>query len=203
MGTQFPLGFGPQVSLEIPGRILFQGELLWMPGAYGSAIVGLIEAFGGDDAVLTDVVRDALSNSFVARLSGGWRPVPSAGFEILIGYTTISVSGDVAADSAARVLDGQLRRLLRDEVTGDVTVSSQLHNFHIAVGWRWLALDDHLVIRAQLGYTQTVGAASSVEIPQRPDIEQAVQPTFSKAASEIITSDVKLPLLGLTLGYRF
>jgi hypothetical protein len=202
-GTQFPLGFGPQLGLEIPGRILLQAELGWMPGFYGSAIVGMIEAFGDEDALLGDVARDALSNSFVFRLSGGWRPFPSAGFEILAGYTTIGTSGTASPDVVARVVDGEVARVLRNEVEDDLDIGAQMHNFHIALGWRWLAVDDHMVIRAQLGYTQTVGASASVELPEDQELENRLQPIFDRKVSELLTSDVKLPVLGLMMGYRF
>ena len=46
LGTAFPLGLGPQLGLELPARILLSVELGWMPAAYGSAVVGIIEACG-------------------------------------------------------------------------------------------------------------------------------------------------------------
>src|SRR5258706_6912569 len=33
-GTVFPLGIGPELVLELPGRIQLKGNVLWMPGAY-------------------------------------------------------------------------------------------------------------------------------------------------------------------------
>jgi hypothetical protein len=202
VGTQFPLSWGPQISLEIPGRILIQTELGWMPGFYGSAIVGLIESVGDNDALLSRVADDALSNSFVFRLSGGWRPFPKAGFEMYAGYTTVSLKGEASAATVSRLIDGQVGTLL-EQVDGRVGVKSQLHNFHVALGWRWLALDDHLVIRAQLGYTQTLGANSSVEVDIDKELERRAQKPFDRAVEELVTSDVKLPVIGLMFGYRF
>ena len=202
-GTQFPLGFGPQLGLEIPGRILLQAELAWMPGFYSSAIVGMIESFGDEDALLGDVADDALSNSFVFRIGAGWRPFPSAGFEVLGGYTTVATSGDAGANVVGRVIGGDLGRAIRDEVTGKVGMKSQLHNFHITVGWRWLLVDDHMVIRAQLGYTQTVAASSSLDLPGNAELESQIQPIFDRKVGELLTSDVKLPVIGVMAGYRF
>jgi len=202
-GTQFPLGFGPQLTLEIPARILLQSELAWMPGFYSSAIVSIIESVGDDDALLGDVAQNALSNSFVFRISGGWRPFPSAGFEILGGYTTVSTSGDTGPDVVGRIIGGDIGRAVREQVMEDVHVKSQLHNFHITLGWRWLVLDDHMVIRAQLGYTQTVAANSSIEIPGNAELEDRIQSTFDRKVGEILTSDVKLPVVGVMAGYRF
>ena len=202
-GTQFPLGFGPQLSLEIPARILLQAELGWMPGFYSSAIVGMIERFGDENALVGAVADDALSNSFVFRIGAGWRPFPSAGFEILGGYTTVATSGDASANVVGRVIGGDLGRAIREEVTGKVGIKSQLHNFHITVGWRWLLLDDHMVIRAQLGYTQTVAASSSLDLPGDAELQSQIQPIFDRKVGELLTSDVKLPVVGLMAGYRF
>ena len=202
-GTQFPLGFGPQLALEIPARILFQAELAWMPGFYSSAIVGMIESFGDEDALLGDVADDALSNSFVFRIGAGWRPFPSAGFEILGGYTTVATSGEASARVVGRVIGGELGRTMREEVNGRVDVKSQLHNVHITLGWRWLLVDDHMVIRAQLGYTQTVAANSSLDLPGNAELESRIQPVFDRKVGELLTSDVKLPVMGLMAGYRF
>lgn len=202
-GTVFPLGLGPEATLEIPGRVLFQLDLAWMPGAYGKAISGFIGAIGEDDAVIRPVVEDALSNSFVVRGSVGWRPFPSHGFELYLGYTGITVRGDVPAAAVADIIGGDLEDELEATVAGDVGVSSQLHNIHVAVGWRFLALQDHMVIRASLGYTQTLGSKSSVDIPDHDDLDARIDPVLDEELDAIVKSDVKLPLIALNIGYRF
>jgi hypothetical protein len=205
VGTAFPLGLGPQLSLELPARILLQGELGWMPAAYGSAVVGIMSSVGEQDALLGPVVEDALADSFVWRLSLGWRPFPSVGFEITAGYTGLAVSGDIPPQAIVDVITGFVDEDTVDltQLTEDAHVSTTLHNFHVALGWRFLAVDDHLVIRASIGYTQTVGSSSSLEMSQFPEIASIVRPIFEERLDEIVRSDVKLPVLSLTIGYRF
>ncbi|HZO17194.1 MAG TPA: hypothetical protein VFB62_28145 [Polyangiaceae bacterium] len=201
-GTQFPLGLGPQLTLEVPFRILLQAELAWMPSAYGSAINAMISAFGAEGAVVGPVIEDALADSFVFRASGGWRPFPKHGFEIFAGYTLIKVSGEAPADIVASIAD-DFEDEIEDTVFDPVAFDSTLHNFHIALGWRWLVFSDHLVIRANLGYTQTVGSASSIELPDHPDLEGRLNPVVDEELNRILTRDIKLPVIGLNAGYRF
>ena len=194
-GTSFPLGLGPMLSLEVPGRILLQTEIGWMPPAYGSAIVGIISSVN-ETAFLTKVVEDALADSFVFRIGAGWRPFPSAGFEITGGYTMISTGADIDPVIVGDVVDGDLERRIVALVTEKVPVTATMHNFHVALGWRFLAADDHLVIRTNLGYTQTLAASSSVELPEvptDPELQGELEPRFQSAIDELLSSDVKLP----------
>jgi hypothetical protein len=202
-GTSFPLGLGPHLSLEVPGRILLEAELGWMPPAYGSAIVGIISSVN-DNSALQPVIESALADSFVARFGAGWRPFPSAGFELTGGYTLIAVSGDASPEVVGNVVDGELEDRLAAEVTEGIPVSATLHNFHVAVGWRWLAANDHLVIRARLGYTQTLAASADVELPGGlADLQSEINPMFDRKVDDLLTSDVKLPVLSANMGYRF
>jgi hypothetical protein len=77
------------------------------------------------------------------------------------------------------------------------------------VGWRWL-LGEHVVLRASLGYLQAVGSSSHVDVPaslsanpliaaQLANVNRAVDSTMNDA----YTKYLKLPVLGLSLGYRF
>jgi hypothetical protein len=202
LGTQFPLALGPQLTLEIPWRFLLQAEVGWMPAAYASTVAAMIVEFGKDDNVIAAVVDNTLSDSLVVRASLGWRPFPSAGFELGVGYTGIRVDGEVEPGAVAALFDD----VLEDEVEqldGNLPVSSQLHNIHVGIGWRFLALEDHLVIRVQLGYMQTLGASSSIDIPGQPELERRVRPVFDEELETLVRNDLKLPVIGVNLGYRF
>jgi hypothetical protein len=203
VGTIFPLGLGPQVTIEIPGRILLSGDIAWMPGGYASAILGMVETFGKRNALLGAAIEDSLSDSLVGRASLGWRPFSDYGFEIYAGYTGIRSSGTASPKVVARLVDDDLGDRIEDEIDQDIEVDAQLHNFHVALGWRFLALEDHLVIRATVGYTQTVGSSATLRIPGQPDIERQAQPIFERELDRVVTNDVKLPMIGLNLGYRF
>jgi hypothetical protein len=55
-----------------------------------------------------------------------------------------------------RVEPSDLRSLTRPPRVG--------HDEHIQVGWRWLFLDERLVLRASLSYLQCVAAKSSANL---------------------------------------
>ena len=201
--TVVPLALGGGVSLEVPGRILLQGDLGWMPGGYGKAINGLVQSFGAYDPAVGALVSGALNGAFVARLSAGWRPFPSHGFEITGGYTYIGLSGSVnAADAATALGAGAEAGIVSRAITGPIDLSSHLHNFHVALGWRWVAWD-HLVIRANVGYLQTLASSSSVDIPGHPDLTAMANPIVNDTLNGLYKKYVKLPFLGLSAGYRF
>lgn len=203
VGTYVPLSIGAQASLELPARLLVQGDIGWMPGMYGSAINGLIQQFGGYDGNVGELVDGALDGAVVLRLSGGWRPFPNAGFEILGGYTFVSVSGSASPEEIASVVGGGFDQTLEAAgVTDDVSLSSQLHNFHVALGWRWVAFE-HLVIRANVGYLQTLGSSAELSVPSNPELADQANPAVDETLNELYTSYVKLPVLGLSGGYRF
>lgn len=201
--TYVPLSIGAQASLELPARLLAQLDVGWMPGMYGSAINGLVQELGAYDGTIGDFVDGALDGAFVLRLSGGWRPFPDAGFEIVGGYSYISVSGSASpSELSALVGGGYERSLAAAGITDDISLHSDLHNFHVALGWRWVAFE-HLVIRANVGYLQTVGSSASVQVPGNPELEALANPIVDETLNDIYTSYVKLPVLGLSGGYRF
>lgn len=203
VGTQVPIAIGGLLSLELPGRILLQGELGWMPPAYGSAINGVVQGFGAYDESIRDLVDGSLDDAFVGRVSGGWRPVPSAGFEIFAGYTYVGLSGNVSPESVADVVGGAFaQQVAARALSDDVAISSSLHNVHVGLGWRWVAFD-HLAIRLTAAYMQTLASSTSIETPELPAAAAIANPLVDEEMSEIYTDYVKLPVIGLHGGYRF
>ena len=71
-----------------------------------------------------------------------------------------------------------------------------------AVGWRWV-LVDHLVIRANIGYLQTLGSSTTVESPDFPEAAALATPIADAELGKIYEDYVKLPTVGLSAGYRF
>jgi hypothetical protein len=203
VGTQVPLSMGGMASLELPGRLLIQGHLGWMPGAYGSAINGVVSSVGAYDSQTAALIDASLNDAMVVQLGGGWRPFPSAGFEIFGGYTHIALSGSVSPSAVANVVGGDFAAQVASQtITDDVTISSSLHNFHVGLGWRWVAFD-RLVIRASIAYTQTLGSSTSIESPDQPEAAALANPYIDDALGSVYKDYVKLPLIGLGLGYRF
>ncbi len=182
---------------------MLQFDLGYMPEGYGSAINGMMESFGVYDSAVGNLIDGALDGAVVVRGSVGWRPFESAGFEIWGGYTSIALSGSVSADDVSGLVGGDFASQLAAElITGDVTLDSQLHNFHVGLGWRWVIVD-HIVLRANLGYTQTVASSSSIELPGQETAAALANPVVDKTLDGVFTDYVKLPTVGLSAGYRF
>jgi hypothetical protein len=208
-GTFFPLDIGAEATVELPLRILLQADVGWMPGPYSNTIVDLLNTFGAINSFERQLLEETIQNSLVARFSAGWRPFPALGLEVLAGYTLVTVGGGV---SGSDVIQAYLQsRGSTDQVPAntnhDVPVSTTLQSFHATVDYRFVLLDDHLVLRASLGYLQCLGSSTSIGLtPSRP----AAQATYDKLNGEIAsdlnayyTEYVKIPVVGFTAAYRF
>lgn len=203
VGTLFPLAIGPQLTLELPGRVMLQGDVGWMPPAYGSLVNRMVQRFGAYDEQFQSLIASAIEDALVARVTAGWRPFSQAGFEIFGGYTLVDLHGRAVPADVAAVVAGDFAAAVAESVVGDVVeIDSQLHSFHVGLGWRWVALD-HLVIRANLAYMQTVGSSSSVSVPAAPELEREATEIVDEELGEIYARYVKLPVAGLSAGYRF
>ncbi|MBI4700910.1 MAG: hypothetical protein HY744_07065 [Deltaproteobacteria bacterium] len=203
VGTLVPLTIGGLAGLELPGRLLIQAEVGWMPPAYGAAVGGLVQRFAPAGVDVATLMQSAIERAMVVRISGGWRPFASAGFEILGGYTYLSVSGTLSPAYVAGLVGVPVPADAWGELLQeDIALGTQLHNFHVAVGWRWVAWN-HRIVRANIGYTQTIRSSTTIEIPSHPEIAALAGPTIDQTLDGIYTQYVKLPVLGLSAGYRF
>jgi hypothetical protein len=208
-GTEAPISVGGVATLEVPGRILFQLGLGFMPKGYGNAIDGFLTSVGAYDQTISNLVRNAFTNSFVLRASAGWRPFPGHGLEILAGYTLMTLGGSTtAADVINAVLaeSGSAQRV-QSAMNVDLPLSATLHNVHASLGWRWLLADDHVVVRASVSYIQCVASNVGVSLSnvggQAAAMEGPVNTALNGFLSPYFTTYAKAPTLGLSAAYRF
>lgn len=207
VATEAPLMIGAQATLELPYRLLVQGEVGVIPSAYVNVIDGLLTGAGAYDATVSSVVRSTLQSSLVVRASAGVRPFSDHGFEIMGGYTLASIDGAVSARQAFEAVSGaSMPAQLPDT---QVQLNTTIHSLHVSLGWRWVVAD-HLVVRASLAYLQSVGSSSSLAVPASvtalpgmatsvSQVSQAMDTTLSDSYAKY----AKLPVMGLSLGYRF
>ncbi len=152
-------------------------------------------------------MRSTLQNSLVVRASAGFRPFSSHGLEIMGGYTLASLGGGVSARQAVEAVSGVA--VPAEIPDAQIQLRTTIHSLHVSLGWRWVVAD-HFVIRASLAYLQSVGSSSSLAVPAsvaavpavaaRVDqVSQAVDTTLNDS----YTKYAKLPVMGLSLGYRF
>jgi hypothetical protein len=204
--TELPIAVGAYLGAELPGRILLQAGAGVMPGPYMSAINGVLTSAGAYDATVGNLLQDAITNSFVLRLSAGWRPFPDHGFEILGGYTLLTLGGTAAEGDLVNAVLSEVHAAAQVPGGSSATIplSATLHNVHVTLGWRWLLASDHLVIRASLSYLQCLAASTSASVPGLgPAMQSAVSQQVDALVSPYFTSYVKMPLAGLSAGYRF
>ncbi len=207
--TYFPLAVGVESTVELPYRLLGQISLGWMPGAYSNTVIDVLGDFGAINSFEQSLIKAAIDNSFVLRLSLGWRPFSTLGLEVFGGYTLLTAGGSV---TGADVVDSYLMSTgSSDRVTGltnqGIPLRATLHSFHATLDYRFVLWDDRIVLRASLAYLQCV--ASSTEVTATP-LRPAGQAALNKINSDLqgflnpyFTDYVKTPLIGLTASYRF
>lgn len=207
LALEMPIMIGAQATLEVPYRFLLQGEIGVLPGFSVDAVDGALVSAGAYDNNTSELVRNTLRDSLVVRLSGGWRPFPAHGFEVLGGYTLTSLGGSVSARTAVEAATGSVLPAQIPDTS--ILIQSTVHSVHVSLGWRWV-IADHFLIRTSLGYVQSVASSSHLEVPeavaQHPEISpqiDAANRALDRRLNEIYTTYVKLPVLGLSLGYRF
>jgi hypothetical protein len=204
--TEVPLMVGAQATLELPYGFLLQAELGALPAGYVGAMESVAASASPNVSKYEGLVHDALDGSLVLSLSGGVRPFRDHGLEILGGYTLVSLGGSVTAADALQAATGA--QLPSRVPSASVTLRSTLHNVHVGVGWRWVVAD-HFVIRAQVGYLQTLASSSSLGVSGTGDDAaanaalSAASATVDAALDGIYTRYVKSPTASLSLGYRF
>jgi hypothetical protein len=82
-----------------------------------------------------------------------------------------------------------------------------MHNLQATVGWRFLLLGDKLVLRTSLSYLQCFASSTDVGLSGGGAAEQAAIAKINAQIAGTLDSYykeyVKVPVLGLTLAYRF
>lgn len=202
--TRIPLSAGPELSLELPGRLLLQAHLGWMPGAYSRAVTGTLRGSGVYDAAVQELIDSTLDSVTTSSLSAGWRPFSSAGLELFAGYTHISLSGATSSSAIIPVVARGVARQLEEELGLDVDLRlrSSVHALRMGLGWRWL-IARHVVVRAHVEYMKAFASSSRLGIGSFTDLTSLAAPTAQQLLNDYYVRYVSLPLVGLSLGIRF
>lgn len=201
--TVIPLSVGPEISLELPGRVLAQVHLGWMPELYSGTLTDSLEGAGAYDAAMSALIDGALQQATTWRLAAGWRPFESAGLELTVGYAHVSLDGASTTGEIMPLVPDDVAERLEEELGDvDLTLNSSIHHFTIAAGWRWLVAD-RVVIRAHLGYLQAFESSSSLDIEGFSELTELASPTVESVLHDHYMRYIKIPVLGFGVGYRF
>jgi len=205
--TWVPLSVGPELVVEFPGRLLLQAHLGWLPELYSQTLSDSLEEADVYGADVGHLVDGAVRGATTWRLAAGWRPFERAGLELTVGYAHVAVDGGTSTGEIIPLVPIDVAEQIAEEL-GDLGVDigidldSSIHHFTIAAGWRWL-IGDHLVVRANLGYLQAFASSSTLNIEGSPELSALAEPTVEAVLHEQYIRYIKVPLVGLGIGYRF
>ena len=190
-------------SFELFELIFLQGEAGVMPKPYADGIQNLLTRLTTFEGPFAQIVSSTLSGAVVGRAALGARPFRGWGFEVYGGYTALRLNGRFSGrDLAAIIGDGLPTEISNQLLVDTVTMDAHLHHIHVGLAWRFLAYDDHLVIRPSIEYMQALAVDMNVSTSNRIH-----RPTVERVADEelspLLIGNVKLPLIGVHAGYRF
>lgn len=201
--TLIPLSVGPELVVELPGRVLTHAHLGWMPELYSNGITGALEDAGVYDETVGALVDGAFQGATTWRLGVGWRPFPDAGLEMGASYVRLAMDGSTTTAEIMRLVPPELAEQIAEQ-TGNVGLGldSTLHHVMIGVGWRWL-IAERLVVRANLSYLQAFDSRSEIDIESFPALTRLTEPIVNGVLHDHYMQYVKVPVVGLSVGYRF
>ncbi len=201
--TWVPLSIGPELSVELPGRVLAQLHVGWMPELYSQTLTDSLEGAGVYDAQVSALVDGALQSATTWRLAAGWRPFAAHGLELGVGYMHVALDGATRTRELLPLVPPDVAERLDAEL-GDVGINldSSIHHVTLAAGWRWLVAD-RIVIRASVGYMQAFASNSTLEIESFPELTSLSAPTVEAVLHDHYMRYIKTPVVGLGVGYRF
>ncbi|HTV25136.1 MAG TPA: hypothetical protein VMG12_40860, partial [Polyangiaceae bacterium] len=171
---------------------------------YSHTLTSSLEDAGVYDQEIGDLVDGAVRGATTWRLAAGWRPFANAGLELTLGYAHVTLDGATNSDEVMPLVPADVADEIAAEVGNDVDINldSSIHHFTIAAGWRWV-IADHLVLRANVGYLQAFASDSTLDIRGRPDLTSLAAPTVESVLHDHYMRYVKIPVVGLGIGYRF
>ncbi len=199
VATHVPVSFGAEANLTFPRGLLLRAHVGFLPAPYLELIHGVAQHLGAYDENIGHVVERFGSSAFVFRVSGGIRPVPGYGFEILAGYTMIDGGTEISVLDFERITGYAMNYPGLDSAR----LSATLHAIHAEIGWSGL-LWDHFVIRCSIGWVHTIDARGHVEVPSmlraRADgrIEEIEENVRNSVESWGFSPEIRF-----ALGYRF
>jgi hypothetical protein len=199
-GTALPVHLGVQALLELPHRIQLAAEVGWMPRSYVELINEVCTGFGWYDDATAALIGAALDNALVLRAAAGWRPFPSEGFEVRVGYTAALLGGGLSATEAVEAVTG---RELRTSGT-EVPLQATAHAFQVALSWAFF-IERAVLLRLEVSYFQIFYTDAWIALdPSRGDAAiAAASEALGTYLDDVLGTFAKTPTLSAFVGYRF
>ena len=201
--TVVPVSFGAQLNVEFPSRFLLQTDIGFMPELYYGTIAEIVEVYTEEGDPTAKIIRTGIEDIFLWSISGGWRPFENLNLEILAGYTVAFYGGGASSTSIINAVTG---RSFPTDVGERIPIESTIQAVHCKVGWRWHLYED-LVLRTWVAYYQAVASKSKIDASHRIDRIHAeireIEEELDKILDESYKKYLKIPALGISIGYRF
>ncbi len=201
--SEFPLMVGGRIWVELPGRLSLGTSLGYLPGAYEQAVNATLMSAGAYDSQTGAVIESIMEDSFIFRVSLGWRPFAKHGAYLRLGYVLALLEGSLSPElvqTAAGSLPVPVATLSR--YLDGYSMESTLHMLHAEIGWQWVVAKG-LSLRLGLGAAMTVGASSSiVDHGNHPQQVTALLAPTEAYLDDILTSYVFTPTVTLAVGWQ-
>jgi hypothetical protein len=174
-----------------------------MPELYSQTLTDALEDAGVYDDGVGALIDGALQSATTWRIAAGWRPFVKHGLEVTLGYAHVSLEGATNTAEIEPLVSPEVAEELNAEL-GDVGIrlDSSIHHVTAQVGWRWL-IAERVVVRANLGYLQAFNSSSSLQIEANPELTRLAAPTVESVLHDHYMRYIKIPVVGLGVGYRF
>jgi hypothetical protein len=199
VATHVPVSFGVEGNLTFPWGLLLRAHVGFLPSPYIELVNGIAYNLRAYDENIGRVVERSGSSAFVFRVSGGIRPVPGYGFEVLAGYTMIDGGTEISVLDFERITGYAMNYPGLESAR----ISATLHAFHAEIGWSGL-LWDHLVVRFSIGWVHTIDVQGHVEVPSMLRIRAGGRiEEVEDGIRESVRTWGFSPEFRFALGYRF
>ncbi|MEL6179234.1 MAG: hypothetical protein AAFS10_09780 [Myxococcota bacterium] len=202
LSTDIPLALGARVQFKERDSFRLSLGVGYLPKPYLGMINGVAVAIASDQGYTdadADVVRQALANSLVVRIHGGWQLTRN--LYIDAGYGFVGLGGGLTGEDLLILATG-FEGTFSGQEGNTYDVSCTLHMLDVEVGWEWDL--EPWVMRAAVGAAFTLGSSTDIK-PGADDstFTQALITFSENYLNDLFTSYVHSPTLSFSAGYRF
>ncbi|MCA9607598.1 MAG: hypothetical protein KC619_18450 [Myxococcales bacterium] len=196
--TSLPISVGIEAQLQTPIGLFATLSVGHTPNAYLSMLADVVQGTGafGDD--IRPLIDEGIANgAWNVRVGVGLNPIE--GLELSFGYTYLGANSTVTR----RAIESATGQRIPYRGMNEAPLGMEMHALHGRIGYRFL-VEDHLVIRAAIGWTHGIGMSAHLDVPDEvraidgnpaTEIEEGVASSFGQYGFT--------PELLVSAGYRF